>query len=178
MDPLFSSGDIKKTQNRLGTYLSLSVWSISLVFCFYYFAMGAPVRSLSILGILAVIGILAARLFSINKNALAIVSQCICMYASVIVVLSLPTIGKYAVMCLLIITLTPIVLLNTMHTGVVFLNLVLSLLILSIYELTGFSEIDPLERILDFFIKFMVIILVFVQVYGLRMMFERPSPKA
>jgi hypothetical protein len=64
-----------------------------------------------------------------------------------------------------------------MHSGIVFTNLVIALLLLSIHELTGHFEVDVLEKILDFFIKFMVIIFVFVQVYGLRLLLERKNPR-
>jgi len=172
MDPIFTN-DFKLTQNRLGSYISLSIWAVSLVFCFYYFAMGARLGVLLILAGLAFAGIGASRLFYKNKNVQAILLQCVCMYLSLICVLSLPVIGKYAVMTVLIIALTPVILMNAMHSGIVFTNLVAALLLLSIHELTGQLQPDVLETILDFFIKFMVIVFVFVQVYGLRLLFER-----
>jgi hypothetical protein len=176
MDPSFTD-DFKLTQNRLGSYISLSVWVVSLVFCFYYFAMGAQVGGLLILAGLALAGIGASRLFYKNKNTQAVLLQCACMYLSLICVLSFPVIGKYAVMTVLIIALTPIILMNVMHSGIVFSNLVISLVLLSIHELAGHSERDALEQILDFFIKFMVIAFVFVQVYGLRLLLERKNQR-
>ncbi|MNK90191.1 hypothetical protein D3C87_1102350 [compost metagenome] len=174
MDSIFTN-DFKLTQNRLGSYISLSVWAVSLVFCFYYLAMGAQLGGLLILAGLAVVGIGAARLFHKNKNTQAVLLQCACMYLSLICVLSFPVIGQYAVMTVLIIALTPVILMNVMHSGIIFSNLVIALLLLSIHELTGHFEVDVLEKILDFFIKFMVIIFVFVQVYGLRLLFERTN---
>jgi hypothetical protein len=173
----FITQDFKLTQNRLGSYISLSIWAVSLVFCFYYFAMGVQLSGLLILAGLAFVGIGASRLFYKHKNTQAVLLQCACMYSSLICVLSFPVIGKYAVMTVLIIALTPVILMNVMHSGIVFTNLVLALLLLSIHELTGHFEVDVLEKILDFFIKFMVIIFVFVQVYGLRLLLERKNPR-
>lgn len=172
MEPFFTD-EFKLTQNKLGAYISLSIWVVSLVFCFYYFAMGARLGGLLILAGLAFVGIGASRLFYKNKNRQAILLQCICMYLSLICVLRFPVIGKYAVMTVLIIALTPVILMNVMHAGVVFSNLIAALVLLSVHELTGQFEPDVLETILDFFIKFMVIVFVFVQVYGLRLLFER-----
>lgn len=175
MDPFHGSSDYKSTQNKLGAYISVSIWVVTIVFSFYYFAMGIPVTPLLFLSGIAVVGLATAQLFRRNKNKFAVIFQCLWMYLALITVLTFPVVGKYAIMCILIIALTPVVLLNEMLTGVIFLNLVTALMILTTFELARFSPVEPLEKILDFFIKFMVIIFVFVQVYGLRVMFERKN---
>jgi hypothetical protein len=139
--------------------------------------MGIAITGLLYLAVLAFLGMAASRLFFIpGRNSLAVALQCLFMYLSLMIVLSFPVVGNYVVMTDLIIALTPIILLNTMSTAVVFINLMVALMLLTVHELLGTSQVDALEQILDFFIKFMVIILVFVQVYGLRLLFEKRAP--
>ncbi|WP_374075417.1 hypothetical protein [Bdellovibrio bacteriovorus] len=173
LNPFSAGQDFKLSQNRLGSYISLSIWCVSFVFCFYYFVMGIEAEKLGFIAVIALVGAVGSRLFHINKNKEAVILQCILMYISLIFVLTLPVVGQYVIMCVLIIVLTPIILLNEMQSGIVFTNLVAGALLLSVQELRGHSSEPVLEQILDFFIKFMVIIFVFVQVYGLRLLLER-----
>lgn len=172
----FAGNDFAQSQNRIGAYISFSIWTVSSVFCFYYLLMGAEVSKLIVLGALALVGYLATYLFYKSKNIAAVLVQCLIMYLSLMVVHSLPVIGPYTIMCILIITLTPVILLNKMRSAIVFVNLIITVALLSTYELLLEPPGIILEQILDFFIKLMVIIFVFVQVYTLRLLLERKTP--
>lgn len=166
-----------RTQNSFGRYVCLSIWISSVVFCFYYLAMGAEVSKLMALGAVSILGCLGTALFTQEKNTVAVVTQTILMYIALALSLSLPVIGSHTVICVMIISLNPIIYLNKPKTELMFANLTMALVFLSYYELQTITAGFILEQILDYFIKFIVIMFVFIQVYGLRYFLERESSR-
>ncbi|WP_413557183.1 hypothetical protein [Bdellovibrio sp. HCB209] len=147
---------------------------MSITFCFYYLAMEENLTKLIALGLIAITGIAGSMLFTERRNLQAVILQTALMYGSLCILLTMPYIAKFAIMMVLIIALNPVIFLNRMKVEFVFGNLILSLMILITYQLTKpISSAPILEQLLDFFMKFIVIVIVFVQVYGMRLMFER-----
>ncbi|WII71925.1 hypothetical protein QJS83_15785 [Bdellovibrio sp. 22V] len=168
-----SSGDVYPDQDIIGYYLSLSIWLVSVAFSAYYLAMGIDVYRVGLLLALALVGIVAARLFKKNKNMEAVVIQGLLMMLSLIDVITFPVLGVYVNICVIIIAINPIVLLREMHYGIIFTNFVICVAVLSASELMRRTQGGVLEEIFDFFIKFMVLIFVFFQAYALRLMLEK-----
>lgn len=162
-----------RRQNSFGRYVCLSIWFSSVVFCFYYLAMGAEISKVIALGVVSIIGGLCTILFTQEKNTPAVITQTILMYIALALSLSLPVIGSHTVICVMIIALNPIIYLNKSKTELMFANLTIALVFLSYYELQTINAGFILEQILDYFIKFIVIMFVFIQVYGLRHFLER-----
>lgn len=175
---MFESSDFSINQNHLGRYVCLSVWAVSITFCFYYLAMDASALKLIGLGIIAILGIATTPLFNMRRNRDAVIIQSILMYASLLILLTIPFVSKYAILTLLIVALNPVIFLNRMKVELVFGNLILSLMILIVYQLTKpISSTPILEQLLDFFMKFIMVVFVFVQVYGMRLIYERSQPR-
>jgi hypothetical protein len=175
---MFESSDFTLNQNHLGKYVSLSVWAVSITFCFYYLAMDVDLRKLIGLGVISLLGIVSSALFTVKRNREAVIIQSLLMYASLFILLSMPFISKYAILTVLIVALNPVIFLNKMKVELVFGNLIVSLMVLIVYQLTKpISSTPILEQLLDFFMKFIMIVFVFVQVYGMRLMYERSQPR-
>ncbi|WP_413293742.1 hypothetical protein ACLSU7_01460 [Bdellovibrio sp. HCB185ZH] len=175
---MFESSDFSLNQNHLGKYVSLSVWAVSITFCFYYLAMDADFKKLMALGVISLAGIGTSALYTLKRNREAVIIQCLLMYASLMILLSMPFISKYAILTVLIVALNPVIFLNKMKVELVFGNLIVSLMVLIIFQLTKpISSAPILEQLLDFFMKFIMIVFVFVQVYGMRLMYERSQPR-
>ncbi len=175
---MFESSDFALNQNHLGRYVSLSVWAVSITFCFYYLAMEASMYKLVSLAVIALLGIASSALFTLKRNREAVIIQSILMYASLFILLSIPYVSKYAILTVLIVALNPVIFLNKMKVELVFGNLIVALMVLIIYQLTKpISSAPILEQLLDFFMKFIMIVFVFVQVYGMRLIYERSQPR-
>jgi hypothetical protein len=175
---MFESSDFSINQNHLGRYVCLSVWAVSITFCFYYLAMDAAVLKLAGLAAISLLGIAATPLFNLRRNREAVIIQSLLMYGSLFILLTMPFISKYAILTVLIVALNPVIFLNKMKVELVFGNLIVSLMVLIIYQFTKpISSVPILEQLLDFFMKFIMVVFVFVQVYGMRLMYERGQPR-
>ncbi|WP_413581683.1 hypothetical protein [Bdellovibrio sp. HCB288] len=164
-------------QNHLGKYVCLSVWAVSITFCFYYLAMGVGLIKLAGLAVIAIFGGLCTLLFTIEKNQTAVITQTILMYASLAILMTIPSIINHAIAMLLIVVLNPVIFLNRLRVELIFGNLIISIVTLIAYQMTKpISSVPILEQLLEFFMKFMLIVFVFVQVYGLRLMYDRSQP--
>ncbi|WP_413584255.1 hypothetical protein [Bdellovibrio sp. HCB274] len=171
---MFNSSNFAVNQNHLGRYVCLSVWAVSITFCFYYLAMDVVLVKLIGLAVLAILGVICTTLFTTEKNLQAVIIQTALMYASLGILMTIPSIITHAISMLLIVALNPVIFLNHMRVELIFGNLIISLLTLIIYQMTRpLSPVPILEQLLEFFMKFMMIVFVFVQVYGLRLMYDR-----
>ncbi|WP_413574631.1 hypothetical protein ACLVWU_10410 [Bdellovibrio sp. HCB290] len=175
---MFGSSNFTVNQNHLGKYVCLSVWAVSLTFCFYYLAMDVPLIKLAGLALIAIIGVVTTTYFTPEKNQQAVIIQTLLMYASLGVLMTIPAIINHAIAMLLIVALNPVIFLNRMRVELIFGNLIISILTLIIYQMTKpLSSVPILEQLLEFFMKFMMIVFVFVQVYGLRLLYDRSQPQ-
>ncbi|MFM6927236.1 MAG: hypothetical protein ACKOX6_02165 [Bdellovibrio sp.] len=135
--------------------------------------MGAEPSRLITLGCVSLLGALCTPLFTLKHNTVAVIIQTILMYIALAMSLSLPVIGAHTITCVLMVALNPVIYLNKSKTELMFANLTMALVFLSYYELANLNAGFILEQILSYFIKFIVIMFVFIQVYGFRYFLER-----
>lgn len=161
-------------QNILGFYLCLGIWIADIALCPIYYILGVNLGIISIFVLCAFVGFWAGYLFRSQRNVQAVLAQSILMLAGVtLAILLFPRVGIQFNYCLVVVAMFPVVLLERMHYGIVFVNLALCILILATSELLPTSIRPISEEIFLFLLKFAVLIFSFFHVYVLRIVLDR-----